>query len=178
METNKTEGLGCCSMASIRYAKVLFELGIAGDVIENARTIVQETPELQGVLGNPVVEKERKHKIIDRVFPKEIRSFMKVVTDYGKIDHINEIFLAYEENKNKMAGIVTVKLTYVTPPTDQQQKGMEQFICKEFSAAGVIWERQERPELIGGFKLYVNGREYDYSVQGRMNRLEQKLTWR
>ena len=37
---------------------------------------------------------------------------------------------------------------------------------------------EKRPELIGGFLLHVNGREYDYSIQGRLKRLEQKLTWR
>ena len=30
--------------------------------------------------------------------------------------------------------------------------------------------------LIGGFILQVDGKEYDYSVQGRLNRLERKLT--
>ena len=32
--------------------------------------------------------------------------------------------------------------------------------------------------LMGGFILSAGGKEYDYSVQGRLNRLEQKLTWR
>ena len=34
---------------------------------------------------------------------------------------------------------------------------------------------EKRPELIGGFLLHVNGREYDYSIQGRLKRLEQKI---
>ena len=34
----------------------------------------------------------------------------------------------------------------------------------------------EDKALIGGFILQVDGKEYDYSVQGRLNRLERKLT--
>ena len=82
------------------------------------------------------------------------------------------------DNKNEMAGIVTAHLAYVVPPTEEQKKGMEQFVCREFHAKGVLWEMEERPSLIGGFLLLVNGREYDYSMQGRLKRLEQKLTWR
>ena len=55
---------------------------------------------------------------------------------------------------------------------------MEQFICRQYGASGVRWEMEENTSLIGGFTLRVNGREYDYSVLGRLKGLEQKLTWR
>ena len=34
---------------------------------------------------------------------------------------------------------------------------------------------KEDPELLGGFILLVDGKEYDYSMAGRLNRLEQTL---
>ena len=52
---------------------------------------------------------------------------------------------------------------------------METFICKTFAADGVSWEMKEDPELLGGFILLVDGKEYDYSMAGRLNRLEQIL---
>lgn len=52
---------------------------------------------------------------------------------------------------------------------------METFICKTFAADGVSWEMKEDPELLGGFILLVDGKEYDYSMAGRLNRLEQTL---
>lgn len=178
MKTAKTNSGTYCSMAAIRYAKVLFDMELPEEVIGGTEEIISESSELVSVLESPVVTKEEKHKIIDRIFDAEIKNFLKVATDYGKAGIMQEIFKAYHQYKNEMAGIVTAHLAYVVLPTEEQKKGMEQFVCREFHAKGVIWEMEERPELIGGFLLHVNGREYDYSMQGRLKRLEQKLTWR
>ena len=175
MKTNRD---AWCSMSSIRYAKVLFDLGLSREETDRAERIVEETPEVVRVLHNPVVTKDEKHRVIDRIFDTRIRNFLKVTTDYGKAGIVQDIFRAYHQYKNEMAGIVTAHLAYVVPPTEEQKKGMEQFVCREFHAKGVLWEMEERPSLIGGFLLLVNGREYDYSMQGRLKRLEQKLTWR
>lgn len=178
MKTAKTNSGSYCSVAAIRYAQVLFDMELPKEVIGEAQHTVSESPELVSVLESPIVTKEQKHKIIDRIFDGQIKTFVKVVTDYGKAGILEEIFDAYRQYENEMAGIVTARLAYVVLPTEEQKKGMEEFICREFNAKGVIWEMEERPELIGGFLLHVNGREYDYSMQGRLKRLEQKLTWR
>lgn len=178
METDRTNVAEYCSMAAIRYAKVLFELAISDDIIQNTAKVFEEVPELEQVLANPVIANENKFNLIDRVFPGQMCNFLKVVTDYGKIVHIREIFHAYSQRRNEMVGIVTAILSYAAAPQQEQLKQMETFICREFSARGVVWEFRERPELIEGFLLYVNGKEYDYSARGRLARLEQKLTWR
>lgn len=177
MEKQKTRPENC-SVAAIRYAKVLVELRIPEAAIRETADICWESVELMRIMENPVVSMEKKHAIIDRIFPQEIRSFLKVVNDYGKMPIIHEIFQAYEELKTRMEGIVTAKLRYVVPPSEDQKEKMTRFLCEEFDAAGVQWEMQEDAELIGGFVLQVNGKEYDYSMQGRLKRLEQKLTWR
>lgn len=167
-----------CSMAAIRYARVLFDMNIAPEVIEETKKAFEETPEIGQMLQNPVVTLDKKHRLIDRVFDPSIRNFLKVVTDHGSAGLISEIFTAYHQKSDEMAGIVTASLAYVTKPTDVQKEKMEKLICNKFHAKGVKWEMEKRPELIGGFLLHVNGREYDYSMQGRLKRLEQKLTWR
>ena len=50
------------------------------------------------------------------------------------------------------------------------------FIKKKYGAGDIKWVMAEDKALIGGFILQVDGKEYDYSVQGRLNRLERKLT--
>lgn len=165
-------------MAAIRYAQVMFDVGILKESIEEAEKAFQDVPELKEILQNPIVTKEEKRRTIDRIFSEDIRSFLKVVTDCGKMEYIEDIFRAYATRSNEMAGIVTAQLTYVEAPDKEKITQMEQFICREFRANGVRWDMRRRSELIGGFVLSVNGREYDYSVQGRLTRLEHKLTWR
>lgn len=178
MKTVKSNSRAYCPMSAVRYARVLFDMGLPEEVIGEAEEILESSPELALVLESPVVTKDEKHRVIDRIFDTRIRNFLKVTTDYGKAGIVQDIFRAYHQYKNEMAGIVTAHLAYLVPPTEEQKKGMEQFVCREFHAKGVLWEMEERPSLIGGFLLLVNGREYDYSMQGRLKRLEQKLTWR
>ena len=63
---------------------------------------------------------------------------------------------------------------------DNLQKGThffrKYFIKKKYGAGDIKWVMAEDKALIGGFILQVDGKEYDYSVQGRLNRLERKLT--
>ena len=164
MTTNKKENAGFYSMPAIRYAHVLSELGISGAAVEETEEILEQTKELKEILEHPVITKENKHDIIDRIFPEEMKNFLKVVVDNGKVDIVMEIFGAYEELEKKRAKIATAKLRYVTLPSEEQKKKMETFICKTFAADGVSWEMKEDPELLGGFILLVDGKEYDYSM--------------
>ena len=165
-------------MTAVRYAVVLAQLGFEENDIQRAADIFGQCRELICMLQNPVIEKAAKHRIIDRIFSGKMRNFVKLVNDYGKIESICDIFRAYEEQKDRADGVVTARLEYVVPPDDRQRLSMEEFICREFHAEHVRWEPEERPELIGGFLLSVEGREYDYSTKGRLERLQQKLTWR
>lgn len=166
------------TQTTINYAKVLFDLGISEEAIRDADRIFGEVPELCTVLKDPVIPKSAKQSIIERVFPGEIKNFLKVVSDYQKMEIVRDIFATYFERKDEMNGIVRARLSYVVPPTKEQLDKMETFVCGKYHAKGVKWDMEKDPKMIGGFILHVNGREYDYSIQGRLKRLEQKLTWR
>ena len=107
-----------------------------------------------------------------------MKNFLKVVVDNGKVDIVMEIFGAYEELEKKRAKIATAKLRYVTLPSEEQKKKMGPLVPKEPDPAvemAAEAEMKEDPELLGGFILLVDGKEYDYSMAGRLNRLEQTL---
>ena len=105
-----------------------------------------------------------------------MRTFLKVVCDHEKMTIAEQIFAAYEELQNQAAGVKTVYLRYTALPSEEQKKGMESFLCRKYGAKRAYIEMKKDDSLIGGFILQVDGKEYDYSVQGRLNRLERKLT--
>lgn len=163
------------SLSAIRYARVLSELGIARETVEEAKEAFEMAPELVEALASPVVDGSQKHAAIDRIFPKEIRSFLKVAVDHAQAGIMEEIFQAYEEQQNREEGTVTARLRFVTLPSSVQKEKMEAYICKEFHGTRVRWEMEEDASLIGGFVLSVEGKEYDYSMQGKLARMEQQL---
>ena len=61
------------------------------------------------------------------------------------------------------------------PPSEEQKKGMEAFLCGKYGAKKANIEVSQDPALLGGFILRVGSDEYDWSMRGRLNRLEQRL---
>ena len=164
-----------CSMG---YAKVLYELNMNGEAIQKTEEIFAEVPQLRDVFINPTIREEKKFKVIDRVFPEEIRNFLKVACRHHRMDLIGDIFKAYHQYCDEQNKILNAVLTCVEPPSEVQLNKMKAFLCKKYDAVKADIEIIQDKGLLGGFVLRVGCDEFDWSLQGRLNRLEQKLTRR
>ena len=54
----------------------------------------------------------------------------------------------------------------------------KEFLCRKYGAKKADITVRRDDTLFGGFILRVGSDEYDWSMKGRLNRLEQTLTWR
>ena len=68
------------------YGTVLFELGVKKEIVEKTKEIFSLTEELPKMLQSPIVSKDAKHRLIEDIFPEEIRNFLKVVSDHQEMD--------------------------------------------------------------------------------------------
>ncbi|GKH30884.1 hypothetical protein CE91St64_02910 [Faecalicatena contorta] len=169
---------GSAVNCGIRYAKVLYELNMNREAIQKAEEIFAEVPQLKDVLINPTIREEKKFKVIDRVFPEEIRNFLKVACRHHRMELIGDIFKAYHQYCDEQNKILNAVLTCVEPPSEVQLNKMKAFLCKKYDAVKADIEIVQDKALLGGFVLRVGCDEFDWSLQGRLNRLEQKLTRR
>ena len=62
---------------SINYAKALYELSVPEEAVLETEKIFRSTPQLKGALENPLVSLKEKEHVIDRVFPQEMKNFLK-----------------------------------------------------------------------------------------------------
>ena len=92
------------------YGEVLFELGIKKDTVEESKRIFSLTEQLHRTLESPIISKNEKYSIIEKVFPKEIENFLKVVCDHEKMSYIDEIIEAYYKKYNEANNILTAIL--------------------------------------------------------------------
>lgn len=178
MKTQTNTNIQYCPQAAVRYAKVLYELNLSKEAIQKARDIFTEVPQLSDVFVNPTIREEQKLKVIDQVFPEEIRNFLKVMCRYQRMDLIEDIFTSYDRYCDEQDRVLNAVLTCVEPPSEVQLKEMRAFLCKKYNAAEANIEIRTDHTLLGGFLLTAGSDEYDWSLKGRLNRLEQKLTWR
>ncbi|MEE1251280.1 MAG: ATP synthase F1 subunit delta [Lachnospiraceae bacterium] len=160
------------------YGKVLYNLGISREIVEETKRIFSLTTELPKVLDSPVVTLKEKERLIDVIFPEEIRNFLKVLCDYGSVNQIADIFIAYESCVDAKSHTLRATLYYVTLPTDSQLAQIKKYLVRKYNQKEVQVKLVEQPDLIGGFVIRVKDEEEDWSMKGRLNKLQQKLVWR
>ena len=62
---------------TISYIKVLYELNISLEAVHEAQRILSENPQVQEVLENPVISREAKDRVINRIFREKYRILSK-----------------------------------------------------------------------------------------------------
>ena len=166
------------TQTAINYAKVLIELKISKNSIDEAKRITESSPELREALLSLVVSVKKKHNIIEKVYPKEIQNFFKVLCDHKKNQVIDEIFAAYENLWNEQNRVLKAKLTYVTPPDDAQLEKIKQHLMEKHGKHEIEISLEKDPEIIGGFVIEVDNIITDWSTKNRIGQLQQRLVRR
>lgn len=165
------------TQAAMNYAQDLRNTGISKDLLQQVKDILEAVPQVRVDFENPAVEVSKKHLVIDRVFPKEIRNFLKILCDNDEFSLFDEVCEAWEE-----LGITPDKreqraeLLYVTAPSDEQLAGIHKFLKKEFGGEEIELSMKEEPSLKSGFILRVGTKEYDWSEQGRIDQLKEAVS--
>lgn len=166
------------TQAVTNYAVVLYELGIAKEIILEADRILHTEPKLKQILGSPIVSKKKKNAIIEKVFPMELHSFLKTVCRFQAISEIEAIFDAYKKYEKQKNKILEAKLTYVTKPNEEQVEEIKTALKNKYQMKQVELSFEEDPELLGGFIIHTMDYELDWSIRGKLEQLQQKLVRR
>ena len=163
------------TQTELNYGRVLYELPIEEDKILSAEECFKNVPMLKEIFANPTIEEKTKWNIIERVFPQEMHSFLKKISESDCVREIENVFEAYRDYKRLKNDIVKAELFYVTLPNEEQKQGFVTFIKKEYECREVELLLKEDSSLLGGFLLKIGNIEYDYSLMGRINALRQQL---
>ena len=161
---------------ALNYASDLRKTDIPKEMLTQVKEILEAVPQVRVDFENPAVAVEKKHLVIERVFPKEIRNFMKILCDNNDFALFDEIVTAYDElDKEPESGEKKAELTYVTAPDEEQLAGIRKFLNKEFGSEDMEIKMKEDKSLKSGFILRVGTKEYDWSEQGRIDQLKNKM---
>ena len=160
---------------AIEYANIMRKLNIAENIAGQTEDILKAVPQIQADFENPAVALTAKHNVIDKVFPSEIRDFLKLLCDKGDMNQWGEIVKAYKEAAAEKSGGLKVTLRYVTAPDETQLQGIRDFVAKQYGKDDVTFEMEEDASLGGGFVLEAGNEVFDWSTKGRMQQLKEKL---
>lgn len=160
------------------YARVLFDLNIEPEQVREARGLLEESSELSEALMSPIVTRADKRKVIDRLFPAETRSFVKVMSDNGDIGIAEDVFRAYDALIRKRDDVAYATFTYVTAPDEAQVEKLKKKIAEDYGKQNVELHLEEDKSLLGGFVLTVEDLVLDRSVKTSIDRLRRHFAER
>ena len=164
------------TQAAIDYATSLRKTETPKELLQQVKDVLEAVPQVRSEFEDPTVSIEKKHLIIDRVFPKEIRDFLKILCDNMDFGLFDEICTAYDElGRKPEAKENQAQLIYVTAPTDEQLEGNKAFLAKEFHNPDMELTLKEDKSIKSGFVLRVGTREFDWSEKGRIEQLENRI---
>ena len=164
------------TQAAIDYATSLRKTETPKELLQQVKDVLEAVPQVRSEFEDPTVSIEKKHLIIDRIFPKEIRDFLKILCDNMDFGLFDEICTAYDElGRKPEAKENQAQLIYVTAPTDEQLEGIKAFLVKEFHNPDMELTLKEDKSIKSGFVLRVGTREFDWSEKGRIEQLENRI---
>ena len=164
------------TQAAIDYATSLRKTETPKELLQQVKDVLEAVPQVRSEFEDPRVSIEKKHVMIDRVFPKEIRDFLKILCDNMDFGLFDEICTAYDElGRKPEAKENQAQLIYVTAPTDEQLEGIKAFLAKEFHNPDMELTLKEDKSIKSGFVLRVGTREFDWSEKGRIEQLENRI---
>ena len=158
------------------YAKTLRDLNVPANVVGQANDIFQAVPQILAEFEDTTVALANKHNVIDKVFPSQIRDFLKLLCDNHAVSQWNDIVKAFKEQAPEKKGEFIVTLKYVTEPDDTQLKGIKDFVAKQFGRENYTFEMEKDASLGGGFIIEAGNEVFDWSTKGRVKQLEEKLS--
>ena len=153
------------------------KLGISENILLRTDDILKSVPQIQEEFENPAVALEKKHHVIDMVFPSEIRDFLKLLCDNGDMKHWGEILKARQNTVTEKKDGFLVRLRYVTKPDEAQLRGIQAFVQKHYQDSGEIsFEMEEDASIGGGFILEAGNEVYDWSTKGRLQQFQERFS--
>ena len=158
-----------------KYAQMMHRLEIPQDIQKQAADIFEAVPQVLTDLSDPTVNLEKKHHVIEKVFPMQIRDFLKILCDNDAISMLSEICKVYRMQIPQKKGTLRAKLRYVTEPDEKHLDGIRRFITEKYKVQDLDFEMEKDASLGGGFVLTVGGEEFDWSRNGRIRQMKEKL---
>jgi ATP synthase F1 delta subunit len=167
------------------YGTGLFEaamdLDMIGEVSAETEVILEafkENPEFPELMRSPSLSGDDKKDVLLKVFEGKISTptlnFLCILVDKGRIGRLRAIVKAFEDLTDERNGITKGDIYSAIPLSEEQLKKFEEetgrLLHKNVRLISILDK-----SIIGGVRIYVDGKVIDASVKNRLENLKQSL---
>lgn len=173
------------SKITIRYAKALFDLALENkkqEQVKNDMALIDQTcsenRELRLMLHNPVINLERKLKVLKGVFGQKIDPismlFLQVLARKRRDQYIHSIASAYITLYKEYSGLKTAYVTSATGLNESERTRMRN-ILKNITDKDIELVETIKDDVIGGFILTMDNYQVDQSLNNQIKELKKEF---
>lgn len=173
------------SKVNVRYAKAFFALakekGLTAELQRDAQlvsSVCSSVRDFNTLIESPVISTSGKIKAIKSIFEGKVHpytlNFLLLITQNRRESFIPGIFRDLTDLYRKSEGVSSAVIT-TAHELDPAVMGQIRGNLESASGGKVELSQVTDPELIGGFVLRLEDKQYDASVATQLKRIRQKL---
>jgi len=155
-------------------AKEVDKVQLVRDEAKEVLSIIKGEPDFMAFINTPVIPAQDKKDVLEKVFGgkvcDELLNLLYVLVDKGRTRHIAKIFAVYEELIDESEGFAIGKIISVNPLKEEQLKKFEAETTK-LLRKNVRLKNETDPGLIGGVRIFIDGKLIDASLRSRLDNL-------
>jgi F-type H+-transporting ATPase subunit delta len=167
------------------YAEALFEAAREREELEEVvgdlQTFVEalhESEELRLFFyGGQTPEREKRQAIdaLTEDMALSTTNFLKVLSDNGREEILEEVLARYEELVKEHLGRVEVEVTTAVELSEKELDSLKERLGRILEGREVILQTRVNPDLLGGAVFRFGGRMVDGSVRGQLQILREEM---
>ena len=167
------------------YAEALFEAARERDELEGALddlkdfvAALEESEELSLFFYGGQIPEREKRRAIDALtegMTLSARNFLKVLSDNGREEILEEVLLRYEELVKEHLGRVEVEVTTAVELSEEEVSRLKERLGRLLEGREVILDTSVDPDILGGAVFRFGGRMVDSSVRGQLLSLREEM---
>ena len=174
------------SHIAIPYSRALFELAVemdqVGPIYQDillVESICKSNRDFRMMLKSPIVLTSKKVSILKSIFESKISkitmTFLSIIARKKRESTIHDIALAFIELYKNYMGILPAYLKTAGPPTKAILEEVTNLL-RNFTGKDVELTSGVDEELIGGFVLQWNDKQYDSSILRQIKEMKKKVS--
>lgn len=174
------------SIVAHRYARAIMELAVEANQVAPVAQQLQRvaeafsaSDELRAVLRDPVIDEDKRVKIIQAVAQRLnltplMQNTLSVLHQRGRLAALPEIVRSYLQLADEQAGLLQASVASAVPLSDNQAQALKGEL-ERLTGRKIALERHHEPSLLAGVVARIGDHVIDASLKGRLEELAQRL---
>lgn len=169
------------------YGGALFDLSaeenISEEILSQFKVLNEcfaQNPDFAKILDAPNIKKEEKLKMLDECFADKINerllSFIKILCEKGIAGYFADAYKEFCRRYNTANNIMDITAVSAAALNEKQMQSLMDKLNSMYSGKTINLSVKVEPQLIGGMRLELEGKQLDGSVKANLAGIKSKIT--